>query len=727
MGCDRVSECSLKMFQRGWQTLIQRFRSTEIGGEDDSGEDAAGGSAPSGRLWLLLAMGLAFSLLVAWAMVTINAETPRLGRPAGSPSDDQMQGLQQAQAVAADTPTFPGDQEARAVNLPDDWSNSHPNYQGAVWYRFDFQANPSNAVEDTSLIGAYIERACSTVEVHLNGHLVYRGGRMTEPYSRQCAQSHVVPLPTSLLKHGGNQLDLKVVGYPIKRVTARQRAGGLAVVQVGPMEDIRALHNSYAFWTSTLSQVLGGVLGVLGLFALGLAWVRRLDYLVFFGLLTLGWSLISGQFWLQDTPIDNTAMEVLLAMMFAPMTAFAIKFLLGYAGQGMRFLSRGKRRRQLNWALWAQCFLLPLSLLVGPDRLFLIARIWYVLFALEIFAAIGCFLWVTGQGRRPEFWLMSGALGAVAAVLGIELSYQNGVVRLWGVHVTHLVMPLLYAAVAVRLIQVYARALKTAEGARQQLEKRVQEISAEIERNFNQIAELRVEQIAEKERKRIAADLHDDLGAKLLTIVHTSDNDRISTLAREALEEMRLSVRGLTGRPMVLSDALADWRSEVVSRLGQAGIECEWRNPNDTIEEPLSSRTYVQTTRIVREAVSNIIKHSSASHVIIQAEVHLDQHDFVLLIQDNGKGIPLELDSRPDRGHGMTSMKHRAKQLNGQCLVESGPGFGTVIRLTLPLEVATMQAPKPASSPAAAAVAASMRGAAVASGYSSIFPASSQF
>jgi two-component system sensor histidine kinase UhpB len=124
--------------------------------------------------------------------------------------------------------------------------------------------------------------------------------------------------------------------------------------------------------------------------------------------------------------------------------------------------------------------------------------------------------------------------------------------------------------------------------------------------------------VAEKERKRIASDLHDDLGAKLLTIVHTSNNDRISTLAREALEEMRLSVRGLTGRPMVLSDALADWRAEVVSRLRQAGIECEWRNPNDIIEEPLSSRTYVQTTRIVREAVSNIIKHSSASHVIIR-------------------------------------------------------------------------------------------------------------
>ena len=148
-------------------------------------------------------------------------------------------------------------------------------------------------------------------------------------------------------------------------------------------------------------------------------------------------------------------------------------------------------------------------------------------------------------------------------------------------------------------------------------------------------------------RDSIAADLHDDLGAKLLTIVHTSDNDRISSLAREALDEMRLSVRGLTGRAMRLPDALADWRAEVVSRLGQAGIEVEWRHPLDVLDEPLSARTYVQTTRIIREAVSNIIKHSQASHVVITAEV--GEHDFQVIIQDNGKGIPLELDGRLDR------------------------------------------------------------------------------
>ena len=60
--------------------------------------------------------------------------------------------------------------------------------------------------------------------------------------------------------------------------------------------------------------------------------------------------------------------------------------------------------------------------------------------------------------------------------------------------------------------------------------------------------------------------------------------------------------------------------------------------------------------------------------------------DFQLVIQDNGKGISSDVELRLDRGHGLASMKSRAKQLQGQCLVESGPGYGTVIRLTIPMD-----------------------------------------
>jgi signal transduction histidine kinase len=229
---------------------------------------------------------------------------------------------------------------------------------------------------------------------------------------------------------------------------------------------------------------------------------------------------------------------------------------------------------------------------------------------------------------------------------------------------------------------LFGRALQSAEINRAQLEARVAEASAEIERSFAQLSALRVEQSTDKERKRIAADLHDDLGAKLLTIVHTSDNERISTLAREALEEMRLSVRGLTGKPMQLADALADWRAEAVARLGQANIEADWKLPSDELVQTLSARAFVQTTRILRESLSNIIKHSGASQCKVRVTTHAE--NFSLVIQDNGKGISLELGSKLDRGHGIASMKHRAKQLQGQCLIESAPGYGTVIRLTIP-------------------------------------------
>lgn len=278
---------------------------------------------------------------------------------------------------------------------------------------------------------------------------------------------------------------------------------------------------------------------------------------------------------------------------------------------------------------------------------------------------------------------MRALLLALAAVMLVELAIHLGLLPGPRPELLGLGLPLLLMLTTVRLAQLFGRSLRTSEANRALLELRIRAATEEIERNFTQLSQLRVEQVTEKERKRIAADLHDDLGAKLLTIVHTSESERISTLAREALEEMRLSVRGLTGRPMRVADALADWRAETVSRLGQAGIEAEWDGPTEELGQLMSARGYVQTTRILREAVSNIIKHSGASRCKVRCTI--GERDVGLVVQDNGRGIPLELDGKLDRGQGMASMKQRAKQMQGQCLVESGPGYGTVIRLTLPL------------------------------------------
>ena len=356
--------------------------------------------------------------------------------------------------------------------------------------------------------------------------------------------------------------------------------------------------------------------------------------------------------------------------------------------------------RQMNWkrswidhALLIQCLIVPASLLLTGGQVGVLGTLWHAVLSLELVAAMGWALWLRRQrmtGAQDEalsrdFNVMAALLGPTMAALVAEMLLAATSESLWWTASPWLglMLPVLMLALGLQLVSGVAQARIDAEKRIVAIEQRMAERIAEVERNHSQLAEQKLEQVTERERKRIAADLHDDLGAKLLTIVHTSESDRISTLAREALEEMRLSVRGLTGKPVHLIDALGDWRAEVVSRLGQANILAEWKSPAEDIEHTFQARSYVQTTRILRESVSNIIKHSGATHATITSAVQ--DGDFILTIQDNGQGIPTELDGRLDRGHGMASMKSRAKQMHGQCLVESGPGWGTVIRLTIPL------------------------------------------
>jgi two-component system sensor histidine kinase UhpB len=455
----------------------------------------------------------------------------------------------------------------------------------------------------------------------------------------------------------------------------RAAAGLLVLVATGAAG---ASHPALAASGSGLTavQAVNLVLVTLALLLLALAVLRgREPSPYFLGLACLVWAIGSVRLWgsglISPELIDFATLPVAAIAL-----ALGVQFLLSYAGL---------RARAIEAALGVQCLVVPVSQwLAGPAMLHGLADAWALLLALELAAAVALYLTTPTAKQRLDYWFSAALLLLGLAAFAWELAAHAHWLPAAPFSLPHLLFPLPLMALLLRLMWAFVRQLSAAEADRNALENRVREAAAEIERKYQQLAELRVEQVTLRERKRIAADLHDDLGAKLLTIVHTSESDRISTLAREALEEMRLSVRGLTGRPMKLTDALADWRSETVMRLGQTSVEIDWKGPPDEeTDVELPARSYVQTTRILREAVSNIIKHSGASQCKVRCAVTADA--FGLNIQDNGKGIPMELDGKLDRGHGMSSMKSRAKSMQGQCLVESGPGYGTVIRLTLPL------------------------------------------
>ncbi len=602
---------------------------------------------------------------------------------AENPRNDADRVVHLTQAVRADAASlrFPADVPRQAIELPHPWRTADAPGTTPVWYRltFDLPSPPAGADDATGgpLLAAELKRACGRLWIVLNGELLMADPADSDAGGRLCREPRLLPLPPSMLKPQGNELDIRMIGRPLENVTSRASAAGLWPVAIGPHDLLSVRHARERDWQRMATEATGLSLALLGLFVAAMGWLNRRDgTFVYFGLLALAWGAITMRAGTGGDSIGPLDGQWLQAAALAPTTALAVIFLLRHAGW---------HDRRVDAALLFQCAVMPLALLVASPRvpLFTVALGWYAVFALQTMVAAAFCVHRLAQRDGTAAGRTAAVLAIAAVLVAAELAVQVGWLALPGAQVARVGLALLLLAVAVRFILAFADALRAAEAARLTMEARVAEATAEIEHNFSQLAELRVEQVTEKERKRIAADLHDDLGAKLLTIVHTSESERISTLAREALEEMRLSVRGLTGKPVRLADALADWRAETVARLGQAGIEADWRSPTDEVEQRLAARTYVQTTRILREAVSNIIKHSGATHCKVRCTIGAE--DFVLIIQDNGRGISTEMSGKLDRGQGMYSMKNRAKQLQGQCLVESGPGYGTVIRLTLPL------------------------------------------
>jgi signal transduction histidine kinase len=169
-----------------------------------------------------------------------------------------------------------------------------------------------------------------------------------------------------------------------------------------------------------------------------------------------------------------------------------------------------------------------------------------------------------------------------------------------------------------------------------------------------------VEQGRTEERMRLAQDLHDDIGARLLTLMYKAQSPEMEEYLRHTLQDLKTLTRGLAASNHRLSHAAGEWKADLTQRLTAAHIELKWTFVFDE-DITLTVVHWSALTRVMRELVSNVIAHAKAQ----QLEIHfsLDSDRIDLTITDNGMGREPRNWSH---GLGLGGVRKRVKQLGGE-------------------------------------------------------------
>jgi two-component system, NarL family, sensor histidine kinase UhpB len=228
--------------------------------------------------------------------------------------------------------------------------------------------------------------------------------------------------------------------------------------------------------------------------------------------------------------------------------------------------------------------------------------------------------------------------------------------------------------------------------------------SRELERSRSELRQLSANLVnaREEERRRIARELHDELGQQLTALkmeltslaaqpLPAGPHQRIAALCG-MVDQTVASVRRIATdlRPLMLDDlgliAAIEWLARESAR--RLGIDITLSLGD--ADPPISDAATIALYRMVQEALTNVARHANASRASI--ELRCSAASLTLTVQDNGVGIPQGSRFR-EGSHGLMGIRERAHMLGGTLKLDEAPGGGCRITIHLPLSPADPLAP----------------------------------
>lgn len=589
------------------------------------------------------------------------------------------------------------------VTLPDPLPMEWRNEQIRLQYEVDVSACAGSL---SAVISLYRVGAPYTIRIHdrdLTSVLAYRWfGHGVSPAAGTTGPQDVVHngrIPALLaLPQGADKAVITLLTLPYI-------PAGLMHLAIGPTNALLPVAADYVNSVVGFTTAAAGVMLVLALIA-GLLWLQRRHDLGFLWmtLACLFWSLRALAYF--DA---NVHMPPLWFEQFNPYNIFltAITLCAATLDNEMQRRHDAPSPAGTDWRVWPHRALwfafisttLVLALSIWLDRAAMLARAYAQIWAAGLSLATIAWLWA-GKVRLTSLQRIA-TIGAYMALIGSALHDMALVTGhldpsgpsylFWGFTLVLIV----YALISGNYI---IRTLNRAENVNLELEQRIHSKSTELEDSYLQLRKTEMAGALSsarlQERERLLRDMHDGLGAHLMTALRgversALNRDQIVQSLQDGIDELRMMMDS-ADMGADLSAALAAWRNRWDNRLGAAGVQVHWKLDDALDTIALDSDALLQIMRILQEAATNVVKHSGARHLQLQATrvTEPGQTSLLIVLSDDGCGLPAQATQPHQRG--LRNMEHRAEQI-GATLQTSGADRGGAnpgcqIRFMLPID-----------------------------------------
>ncbi|MDR2858561.1 MAG: hypothetical protein LBV50_12060 [Novosphingobium sp.] len=232
---------------------------------------------------------------------------------------------------------------------------------------------------------------------------------------------------------------------------------------------------------------------------------------------------------------------------------------------------------------------------------------------------------------------------------------------------------------------------REATEARSDLERQMLEQDANLLRSSGLLRHQERRLAVDAERQRMLRDMHDGLGGTLTHMLLQTREGRL-TLGdveqelQSAVDDLRNMASSIDAGQEPIDEALAVFRERMAARLADAGLAFDWRCTLPTPAPSLDARRLLNLYRLLQEGVTNALRHAGASRIALAVEA-VGSDAILVLLSDDGAGFtPAGASSAPGEGRGLGNMRHRAGQMGGRLRIESAPGQGARLILTIPVQ-----------------------------------------